>query len=141
MLLHKPSSNVKIGDYDIPKGSNVHVNAWAVARDSKVWKNPGEFRPERFLEEDVDMKGHDFPKGKLMGVPRGPTGDQLGDVNAWSSSPPFLAGPPKGVELEEIDMTKKLELVSFMRPLYRLLLNQDCLLTSTLLLTCNLLFA
>ncbi|MED6177308.1 hypothetical protein PIB30_097033, partial [Stylosanthes scabra] len=60
MLPHRANSNVKVGGYDIPKGSNVHVNVWAVARDPALWKNPLEFRPERFLEEDVDMKGHDF---------------------------------------------------------------------------------
>ncbi|CAA2988485.1 cytochrome P450 98A2 [Olea europaea subsp. europaea] len=60
MLPHRANANVKIGDYDIPKGSNVHVNIWAIARDPTVWEYPSEFRPERFLEDDVNMKGHDF---------------------------------------------------------------------------------
>ncbi|XP_042027267.1 cytochrome P450 98A2-like [Salvia splendens] len=59
MLPHRASTNVKIGGYDIPKGSTVHVNVWAVARDPEVWKNPLEFRP-RLLEDDVEIKGHDF---------------------------------------------------------------------------------
>ncbi|KAJ4720441.1 Cytochrome P450 [Melia azedarach] len=60
MLPHRANTAVKIGRYDVPKGSIVHVNVWAVARDPAVWKNPLEFRPERFMEEDVDAKGHDF---------------------------------------------------------------------------------
>lgn len=60
MLPHQAGSNVKIGGYDVPKGTVLHVNVWAVARDPDVWEKPLEFRPERFLEEDVDMKGHDF---------------------------------------------------------------------------------
>ncbi|KAI4330560.1 hypothetical protein MLD38_028839 [Melastoma candidum] len=60
MLPHRANARVKIGGYDIPKGSNVQVNVWAIARDPAVWKNPLEFRPERFHEEEVDMKGHDF---------------------------------------------------------------------------------
>lgn len=61
MLPHKATANVKIGGYDVPAGSVVHVNVWAVARDPTSWKNPLEFRPERFLEEeDVDIKGHDY---------------------------------------------------------------------------------
>ncbi|XP_058078549.1 cytochrome P450 98A2-like [Magnolia sinica] len=60
MLPHKAAANVKIGGYDVPKGSNVHVNVWALARDPAMWKDPLQFRPERFLEEDIDMKGHDF---------------------------------------------------------------------------------
>ncbi|KAG2618430.1 hypothetical protein PVAP13_3NG079580 [Panicum virgatum] len=55
MLPHKASTNVKIGGYNIPKGANVMVNVWAVARDPKVWSNPLEYRPERFLEENIDL--------------------------------------------------------------------------------------
>lgn len=36
MLPHRAKTNVKIGGYDIPKGSTVHVNVWAVARDPRV---------------------------------------------------------------------------------------------------------
>jgi coumaroylquinate(coumaroylshikimate) 3'-monooxygenase len=60
MLPHRANTTVKIGGYDIPRGSVVHVNVWAVARDPALWKNPLEFWPERFFEEDVDMRGHDF---------------------------------------------------------------------------------
>lgn len=60
MLPHRASTRVKIRGYDIPKGTNVHVNVWAMARDQTTWKSPTEFRPERFLEEDVEVKGHDF---------------------------------------------------------------------------------
>ncbi|MCE3216930.1 hypothetical protein HAX54_009487 [Datura stramonium] len=47
MLPHKASVSVKIGGYDIPKRSIVHVNIWAIARDPAVRKDPLEFRPER----------------------------------------------------------------------------------------------
>jgi coumaroylquinate(coumaroylshikimate) 3'-monooxygenase len=40
------NANVKIGGYDIPKGSHVEVNVWAIGRDPKVWLGPLEFRPE-----------------------------------------------------------------------------------------------
>ena len=60
MLSRRANTDVKIGGYDIPRGSNVHVNVWAIARDSTTWKSPTKFCPERFLEEDVGMKGHDF---------------------------------------------------------------------------------
>nr|ACA64048.1 cytochrome P450 monooxygenase C3H [Salvia miltiorrhiza] len=60
MLPHKASTDVKIGGYDIPKGTTVSVNVWAIGRDPAVWKDPLEFRPERFQEEDVDMKGTDY---------------------------------------------------------------------------------
>ncbi|ESQ56311.1 hypothetical protein EUTSA_v10024982mg [Eutrema salsugineum] len=53
--------DTKIAGYDVPAGTTVNVNAWAVSRDEKEWgPNPDEFRPERFLEKDVDFKGTDY---------------------------------------------------------------------------------
>ncbi|CAH8276801.1 unnamed protein product [Arabidopsis lyrata] len=53
--------DTKIAGYDIPAGTTVNVNAWAVSRDEKEWgPNPDEFRPERFLEKEVDFKGTDY---------------------------------------------------------------------------------
>ncbi|VAI11723.1 unnamed protein product [Triticum turgidum subsp. durum] len=51
---------VKVGGYNIPKGADVTVNVWAIARNPDVWSNPLEYRPERFLEESIDIKGGDF---------------------------------------------------------------------------------
>lgn len=60
MLPHKAIKDVKIGGYDFPEGSNVHINVWAIGRSPENWTDPLEFRPERFLKEDVDMEGNDF---------------------------------------------------------------------------------
>ncbi|MQL97061.1 hypothetical protein Taro_029750 [Colocasia esculenta] len=60
MLPHRANADIKLVGYDVPKGSNVLVNVWAIARNPAVWKDPLEFGPERFADEDMDMKGHDF---------------------------------------------------------------------------------
>ncbi|CAA7027939.1 unnamed protein product [Microthlaspi erraticum] len=53
--------DTKIAGYDIPAGTTVNVNVWAVSRDEKEWGHDAdEFRPERFLEKDVDFKGTDY---------------------------------------------------------------------------------
>ncbi|CAK8543021.1 unnamed protein product [Lathyrus sativus] len=119
MLPHRANANVKIGGYDIPKGSNVHVNVWAVARDPAVWKNPLEFRPERFLEEDVDMKGHDFRLLPFGAGRRVCPGAQLG-INMVTSMlghllHHFCWAPPEGVNPEEIDMAENPGMVTYMR--------------------------
>ncbi|XVF56982.1 hypothetical protein PTKIN_Ptkin06aG0165700 [Pterospermum kingtungense] len=49
-----------IGGYKIPAKTEVHVNAWAVGRDLKVWENPEEFYLERFIGSSIDYKGLDF---------------------------------------------------------------------------------
>ena len=119
MLPHRANSSVKIGGYDIPKGSNVHVNVWAVARDPSVWKHPNDFRPERFLEEDVDMKGHDFRLLPFGAGRRVCPGAQLG-INLVTSMlghllHHFCWSPAEGVKPEEIDMSENPGLVTYMR--------------------------
>ncbi|KAM7476814.1 hypothetical protein LguiB_024057 [Lonicera macranthoides] len=119
MLPHRANANVKVGGYDIPKGSNIHVNVWAVARDPAVWKNASEFRPERFLEEDVDMKGHDFRLLPFGAGRRVCPGAQLG-INLATSMLGHLLhhfswAPPNGLKPEEIDMSENPGLVTYMR--------------------------
>ncbi|KAK1317883.1 Cytochrome P450 98A2 [Acorus calamus] len=118
MLPHKASADVKLGGYDVPKGSNVHVNVWAVARDPAHWRDPLEFRPERFLEEDVDMKGHDFRLLPFGAGRRVCPGAQLG-INMVQSMLGHLLhhfewAPPEGMKAEEIDMSENPGMVTFM---------------------------
>nr|AAG49298.1 putative flavonoid 3'-hydroxylase [Callistephus chinensis] len=58
------SESCEVDGYYIPKGSTLLVNVWAIARDPKMWTNPLEFRPSRFLpggeKPDADIKGNDF---------------------------------------------------------------------------------
>jgi cytochrome P450 len=49
-----------VGGYHIPAKTIVYVNAWSIHRDSKIWKDPEEFYPERFLESSINFLGHDF---------------------------------------------------------------------------------
>ncbi|KAF0921755.1 hypothetical protein E2562_017021 [Oryza meyeriana var. granulata] len=45
----------------VPAGTTAVVNMWAIARDSGLWRDAGEFRPERFLDDgDVSLAGCDL---------------------------------------------------------------------------------
>ncbi|CAN7995188.1 unnamed protein product, partial [Ixodes hexagonus] len=39
-------------DYFVPRGTVVTSNVWAIHRDPKLWENPDEFDPSRFLTPD-----------------------------------------------------------------------------------------
>ena len=43
------------GNYLIPTKSRVIVNAWAIGIDPRIWEDPLEFKPKRFVGKDFDM--------------------------------------------------------------------------------------
>lgn len=54
LLPHKPSEDCRIGEYDVPCGTIVFINAWAIHRDPEVWEDPMCFKPERFEGKEVE---------------------------------------------------------------------------------------
>ncbi|CAL9225083.1 unnamed protein product [Arabidopsis halleri] len=55
------SEDVKLKGYNIPAGTQVIVNAWAIQRDTATWGiDAEEFRPERHLDSNLDFQGQDF---------------------------------------------------------------------------------
>ncbi|VVA27939.1 PREDICTED: trans-cinnamate [Prunus dulcis] len=52
LVPHMNLEEAKLGGYIIPKESKVVVNAWWLANNPAWWKDPEEFRPERFLDEE-----------------------------------------------------------------------------------------
>jgi cytochrome P450 len=45
----------EIGGYHIPAGTNVLFSGWTLHHDPRWWRNPGEFKPGRFLDDDINM--------------------------------------------------------------------------------------
>jgi cytochrome P450 len=60
--LREFTQDCTVSNYHIPKGTRLLVNLWKLHRDERIWSNPMEFRPERFLDahKDVDVKGRHF---------------------------------------------------------------------------------
>ncbi|KAF2553329.1 hypothetical protein F2Q68_00036265, partial [Brassica cretica] len=50
------NKGVKIGRFYIPKATSLVINVYAVMRDPDSWKDPDEFKPERFLGEEKERR-------------------------------------------------------------------------------------
>ena len=60
LVPRKSMEDIKLNGYDIAAGTQVIVNAWAIARDPSSWEQPLEFKPERFINSSINYKGLDF---------------------------------------------------------------------------------
>ncbi|KAH9783202.1 cytochrome P450 71A24 [Citrus sinensis] len=59
LLLPRQSTQaVKIKGYDIPEGTQVHINYGMIAKDPVLWDRAEEYWPERFLNSSVNFLGN-----------------------------------------------------------------------------------
>ncbi|XP_050215309.1 cytochrome P450 77A4-like [Mercurialis annua] len=80
LLSHAADKETELGGYTIPVGVNVELYTAWVTEDPDMWKDPDEFRPERFLDGDgvdVDVTG-------TRGVKMVPFGAGRRICPAWS---------------------------------------------------------
>uniref|UniRef100_A0A0C9S6Z1 TSA: Wollemia nobilis Ref_Wollemi_Transcript_14115_1857 transcribed RNA sequence n=1 Tax=Wollemia nobilis TaxID=56998 RepID=A0A0C9S6Z1_9CONI len=57
VLPHAVTEACALGGYVIPAGATVNFCVGEMGNDPRVWENPADFVPERFLGVDVDMTG------------------------------------------------------------------------------------
>ncbi|XP_031116756.1 cytochrome P450 CYP736A12-like [Ipomoea triloba] len=53
--------DIELDGHFIPKKTRILINCWAIGHDSNIWSdNVEEFVPERFMNKNIDLWGHDF---------------------------------------------------------------------------------
>ncbi|KAK9203223.1 hypothetical protein WN943_013477 [Citrus x changshan-huyou] len=60
LVPRETTEDCRVGEYEIPSGTRVLINAKAIATDPEHWEHPFEFQPERFLNSSIDLKGNNF---------------------------------------------------------------------------------
>ncbi|KAG7567581.1 Cytochrome P450 superfamily [Arabidopsis thaliana x Arabidopsis arenosa] len=108
LLQRETLSHVKIQGYDIPAKTQMMINIYSIARDPKLWENPDDFNPDRFLDSSIDYRGLNFellPFGSgrriCPGITMGITTVELGLFNLLYF---FDWEVPQGKNVKDIDL-------------------------------------
>ncbi|CAN8265099.1 unnamed protein product [Cochlearia groenlandica] len=115
LIPREASKDLKIGGYDIPKKTWIHVNIWAIHRNPNIWEEPEAFVPERFMDKEIDYKGLNFEllpfgSGRRMcpGLGMGMALVHLTLINLLYR---FDWELPQGMKVEDVDLEESYGLV------------------------------
>nr|BAA92894.1 cytochrome P450 [Petunia x hybrida] len=112
LIPHESIRDTKINGYYIPAKTRVFINTHGLGRNTKIWDNIDEFRPERHLPADelsrveishgADFKILPFSAGKRK-CPGAPLGVKLVLMALARLFHCFEWSPPDGLRPEDID--------------------------------------
>ncbi|PIN12384.1 Cytochrome P450 CYP2 subfamily [Handroanthus impetiginosus] len=114
LIPHESTRATTINGYYIPERTRVFINTHGLGRNTKIWDNVEEFKPERHMQPDgsrVEIShGADFKilpfsagKRKCPGAPLGVTLVLMALARLFHS---FDWGPPDGLKPEDIDTSE-----------------------------------
>ncbi|CAF2015004.1 hypothetical protein HID58_077305 [Brassica napus] len=115
LIPREASKDLKIRGYDIPKNTWIYVNVWAIHRNPNIWKDPGAFIPERFVDNEIDYKGLNFEllafgSGRRM-CPGMGVGMALVHLTLVNLLYRFDWKLPEGMETRDVDLEESYGLV------------------------------
>ncbi|KAJ6631104.1 cytochrome P450 [Mycena sp. CBHHK59/15] len=86
---HASSEDDVYNGYFIPKGTTIMYNQWAMCRDERLYPDPEEFKPERFITADGTLNDN-FPPTYGFGR-RACAGRSMADASVWIAIASILA--------------------------------------------------
>ncbi|KAK4763386.1 hypothetical protein SAY86_009154 [Trapa natans] len=113
MVTRMCTEEAVVSGYTIPPQTVVHINIWAIGRDPKVWERPMVFEPERFLNDDIDVKGHNYELLPFGSGRRGCPGISLAMLELPEALAAMLqcfdwkACDPDGNIMSSVDMSER----------------------------------
>ncbi|KAL0336970.1 UNVERIFIED_CONTAM: Iridoid oxidase [Sesamum calycinum] len=100
--------------YIIPKDTMVILNAWAIHRDPDSWEDPFSFRPDRFLNSNIDNKGQHYELIPFGSGRRSCVGMLLGDKMISLTLALLIQAfdweLPGGISRETLDMSEMMSI-------------------------------
>ncbi|XP_042039990.1 cytochrome P450 71AU50-like [Salvia splendens] len=115
LIPHYSMEDSKVNGYDIPKGSRIFINTYAIGRDPNVWTDPEMFIPERFIGSDIDLRGQHFQLLPFGSGRRGCPGMQLGLIQVRLIVSQLVHcfdwQLPNDMSPEELDMNEEVGIV------------------------------
>ncbi|KAJ1274959.1 hypothetical protein BS78_05G099300 [Paspalum vaginatum] len=116
LLPRRCRETCQVMGYDIPKGTSVLINVWAICRDPKYWEDAEQFKPERFEKSNLDYKGTNFEFLPFGSGRRMCPGANLGVANMELALASLLYHfdwkLPSGVEPKDVDVWEALGLIA-----------------------------
>ncbi|MCD7464796.1 hypothetical protein HAX54_053426 [Datura stramonium] len=102
--------DVKLLDYHINAKTQVFINAWTIGRDPLWWDELEKYQPERFLKNNIDVKGLNFeliPFGTgRRGCPGTYFSIMVNELALANLVYKFNFALPEGIMPENLDMTE-----------------------------------
>ena len=96
-------NNIQIGDYYIPKGTNISIDFYSLHHDPEQFPQPEKYIPERFLPEN-SSKRHPFAFVPFSAGPRGCIGQKF----ALNEMKVILADILRNFQIKSLDPMDKI---------------------------------
>ncbi|OIT26478.1 PREDICTED: cytochrome P450 89A2-like [Nicotiana attenuata] len=122
VLPHTVTKEVELNGYVVPKNATINFMVADMGLDPKVWEDPLEFKPERFLMEESDKEGFDITGSREIKMMPFGAGRRVcpGYALAMLHLEYFVANLVwhfrwEAVEGDDVDLSEKLEFTVVMK--------------------------